>query len=60
MEKLQTYTYNKKTYFVDYRLKQFRSDTPIIDFIDFQSDKGDKILCKMIKDGVLDLNQYNY
>lgn len=57
---LQTYRYNRKNYFVDYRLKQFRSDTPMIDFIDFESDLGDKILYKMIKERVLDLEQYNY
>lgn len=58
--KLQTYKYNRKNYFVDYRLKQFRSDTPFIDFIDFETDLGDKILCKMIKEKKLDLDQYNY
>ena len=60
MKQLQTYKYNKKNYFVDYRLKQFRSDTPIIDFVDFESDLGDRILCKMIKENKLDLSQYNY
>lgn len=49
---LQTYTYNKKTYFIDYRLQQFRSNTPIIEFLDFKDEKGDKILCKMLKEGV--------
>lgn len=47
---LEKYTYNRKTYFVDYRLQQFRSDTPQIEFLDFRSDKGDKILCKMLKE----------
>ena len=60
MKQLQTYKYNKKNYFVDYRLKQFRSDTPFIDFVDFESDLGDRILCKMIKENKLDLSQYNY
>lgn len=60
MNQLQTYRYNRRNYFVDYRLKQFRSDTPLIDFIDFESDLGDKILYKMIKERVLDLEQYNY
>lgn len=58
--KLQTYKYNRKNYFVDYRLRQFRSDTPFIDFVDFETDLGDKILCKMIKEKKLDLDQYNY
>lgn len=49
---LQEYTYNKITYFVDYRLKQFRSDTPLIRFVDFNSQLGDKILLKMIKENV--------
>lgn len=53
---LPTYTYNRIKYFIDYRLQQFRSDTPIIEFINFRDDKGDRILCKMIKDGVADLN----
>ncbi len=56
--KLQTYKYNRKNYFVDYRLRQFRSDTPFIDFVDFETDLGDKILCKMIKEDKLDLEQY--
>lgn len=59
MNQLQKYKYNRKTYFVDYRLKQFRSDAPIIDFIEFDSDLGDRILCKMIKEDLLDLSQYN-
>jgi hypothetical protein len=59
MTKLQVYKYNRKNYFVDYRLKQFRSDTPLIDFVEFDSDKGDLILCKMIREDVLDLDQYS-
>jgi len=58
VNKLQVYKYNRVNYFVDYRLKQFRSDTPMIDFIEFDGDKGDRILCKMIRDDVLDLDQY--
>lgn len=60
INRLQTYKYNRKNYFIDYRLKQFRSDTPSIDFIDFETDLGDKILCKMIREDKLDLSQYNY
>ena len=60
MNQLQIYKYNRKNYFVDYRLSQFRSDTPMIDFVEFDSDLGDKILCKMIKEDILDLSQYNY
>lgn len=59
MVELQKYKYYQKRYFVDYRLKQFRSDTPEIDFVDFDSDLGDKILCKMIKENVLDLDKYS-
>lgn len=62
MTELQTYTYNRKTYFVDYRLQQLRTVAKLgepIEFIDFDSDKGDKILVKMIKDNALDLSQYN-
>ena len=57
---LQTY----KGYTVDYRMKQFRAceggweNHGIIEFIDFSSDKGDKILCEMIKEGVLDYSKY--
>lgn len=49
---LQKYKYNRKTYFVDYRLQQFRSDSPEIEFLDFRDQKGDRILAKMIKEGV--------
>lgn len=58
--KLQTY----KEYTVDYRLKQFRAceggweSHGMIEFIDFDSDKGDKILCEMIHEGVLDYSKY--
>lgn len=58
IKQLQVYKYNRKNYFVDYRLKQFRSDTPFIDFIDFDTYLGDRILCKMIKENKLDLDQY--
>ena len=57
---LQKYKYNKKEYFVDYRLKQFRSNTPQIDFVEFGSELGDKILCKMIKDDVIDFSKLDY
>jgi hypothetical protein len=51
---LQTYTYNRIEYTVDYRLNQFRSNTPVIRFIAFDDDLGDRILCKMIRDNVAD------
>ena len=54
---LQTYVYNRITYFVDYRLQQFRSDTPIIKFYDFRDPEGDRILTKMMKDGVADTSK---
>lgn len=63
INQLQQYTYNRKTYFVDYRLNQFRTVAkPFepIDFVEFQSGLGDLILCKMLKEKVLDLSQYNF
>lgn len=50
-----------KCYTVDYRLKQFRRvyKSGRIDFIEFNSDEGDRILCRMIKDNVLDLSKYD-
>ena len=59
--KLQTY----KDYTVDYRMRQFRSceggwdSFGKIDFIPFDSDKGEKILCDMISDKLLDCSQYS-
>ena len=56
--KLQEY----KGYTIDYRLKQIRKcpkDFGIIEFIEFDSEKGDEILCEMIKDNLLDYGQYN-
>lgn len=53
---LQQYKYNRINYFVDYRLQQFRSDTPQIRFYDFRSQEGDRILCKMIKEKVAIIN----
>jgi len=44
-----------KGYTVDYRLKQFRKcpksplSRKMIEFVDFDSDKGDLLLCEMIK-----------
>ena len=57
MTQLPTY----KGYTVDYRLKQFRMVHPgdcvcgfgTIDFIDFDSDKGDAILSEMIREGLV-------
>jgi len=51
---LQTYTYNRVKYFVDYRLQEFRSDTDIIKWIPFDSELGDRILTKMINENVAD------
>ena len=51
---LQKYTYNRVTYYVDYRLSQFRSITPEIRFIEFSDELGDRILCKLIRDGKVD------
>lgn len=45
-----------KGYFVDYRLRQFRSNVPfpeVIEFIDFDSDKGDALLTEMIEQGLV-------
>jgi hypothetical protein len=54
--KLQTY----KGWTVDYRLSQFRRirKSGMIDFVEFDSDKGDKILCQMIDDGVIDYTKW--
>lgn len=51
---LQTYKYNKVNYTVDYRLSQFRSFDKHnnIVFTDFDSELGDRILCKMIRENV--------
>lgn len=51
---LQKYKYNKVVYYVDYRLKQFRSISVNIKFVDFDSELGDRILCKMIGENVAD------
>ncbi len=53
---LQQYTYNRKLYTVDYRLKQFRhiARDGYMDFINFHDDLGDKILSKLIRDGKAD------
>lgn len=63
---LPTYTYNRVTYFVDYRMQQFRSVSfnkagklfkRPIRFYDFRSHEGDRILSRMIRDGVADINR---
>lgn len=49
------------TYYVDYRLRQFRSKVEFpyaISFIDFNTPSGDDILSAMSEDGVLDLTRY--
>lgn len=54
---LQEYTYRRVTYYVDYRLKQFKTKAKfpdLIKFINFDDDYGDRILAKMIRDGVAD------
>lgn len=65
---LPTYTYNRITYTVDYRLAQFRYIPPTntlkkalktFRFYDFDSPEGDRILTKMIKDGKADLSKLN-
>lgn len=45
-----------KGYYVDYRLKQFRSAVPfpeVIEFVEFDSEKGAALLEGMERDGVL-------
>lgn len=58
---LQRYTYNKKNYHVDYRLQQFRyvDKNEMIEYVEFDDELGDRILCKMIKEGVADINKIN-
>ncbi len=53
---LQTFTYRRIEYYVDYRMKQFRTTdlNKRIKFINFDDDYGDRILAKMIRDGVAD------
>ena len=49
---LQTYIYHRTPYYVDYRLKQFRSVPAghgTMRFHDFASDYGDRILASMIR-----------
>lgn len=59
--KLQIY----KDWTVDYKLEQFRAckggweNHGEITFVDFDSDKGDKILCNMIDDNAMDYTQWN-
>lgn len=51
-----------KGYTVDYRLKQFRKCPPnhgLIEFIDFKSEKGDKILCEMIRKNLIPDDKLN-
>lgn len=59
---LPTYTYNRITYTVDYRCKQFRYMPPFpqtkgMRFYDFDSPQGDRILAKMIRDGKADMSK---
>ena len=45
-------TYRRRRYYIDYRLQQFRSiprDFGRIEFVDFRSDKGDRMLTFMVK-----------
>jgi hypothetical protein len=53
---LQTYTWHKSAYTVDYRLKQFRriKRNGEIEFVSFYEDKGDRILTSMIKQRAAD------
>ena len=56
---LQTY----KGYFVDYRLRQFRSDVPypkVIEFVDFKSEKGDALLCEMLQAKLVPKDKMQY
>ena len=52
---LQTYTYNRKEYTVDYRARQFRhckggwENLGPITFLDFDDYEGDRILASMIR-----------
>ena len=57
---LQKYEYEGVEYYVDYRLSQFRSITEypnVIEFIDFDSERGDIILSQLIKDGKADFEK---
>lgn len=56
---LQKFTYYKVEYYVDYRMRQFRTtatDKPI-KFIDFEDDKGDRMLTRMISLDIADMTQ---
>jgi len=43
MRELPTTKYKGKCYFIDFRLRQFRSVTSPIEFVPFESDLGRKI-----------------
>jgi hypothetical protein len=57
-------------YYVDYRCRQFRTvttppcldsdDFPLIDFIDFRSDRGDALLCEMLSKGLVPEDKIHY
>lgn len=60
--KLQEYRYNRQIFIIDYRLEQFRRvdwNTGQIHFLEFYSELGEKILCKMIKDNKADFSKLN-
>lgn len=60
---LQEYIYCRVTYYVDYRMKQFRSKvdgSKTIRFLDFDSILGDKILAKMISEDVADTSRITF
>lgn len=57
--KLQEYN----GYYVDYRLKQFRSivEYPqMIEFVDFKSDKGDAMLFEMLEKNLVPTDKMHY
>ena len=57
--KLSKITYKKKTYYIDYRLQQFRSipkNNGIIVFISFSDILGDNILVYGIKHNLINID----
>jgi hypothetical protein len=55
--------------YVDYRCRQFRTVTnapfdsdnlPLIDFIDFRSERGDALLCEMLSQGLAPEGKMHY
>jgi hypothetical protein len=60
IKELKRIEFQKKKYFIDFRLREFRNVKKYLERFFFKSDLGDRILCKGMRTGIITEDEYGF